>query len=448
MLVTGANNELDSVFMKEIGIGLLGLGTVGTGVARGLLERLDLVSARVGVKPVLCKIADIDVKTDRGLKLEKSMLTTDAGSVIDDPDIDLVVELIGGTTVAGDLVTKALKLGKPVVTANKALLAERGPEIFSLAKKKNTDIYFEASVCGAIPVIRALRDGLVADNIKSVRGIFNGTCNYILTRMEQSNMPFADALKEAQAKKFAEADPSLDIDGYDTAHKAVIMASLAYGFNIPWKFVHVEGIGKVEDIDIRFTRDLGYRIKLLGMVQLEGNEVDVRVHPTLIKNDNMLASVGGPFNAVMVEGDLSGKTFYYGQGAGRNPTSSAVLGDIAEAVEKLAGCKGEKIARTIRWSNTSYSIKPIKNIETACYLRFSLFDRPGVLAKITSVLGRNGISTASVLQKDSRLGEYGPVVIVTHRALEKSYQKAIREIDAMSDLVGAETVRFRIDEEQ
>jgi homoserine dehydrogenase len=429
--------------MKQIGIGLLGFGTVGAGVVEGLRKNGALIGARLGLELRLSKIADIDLDRDRGVAVDRSLLTKDAEAAINDPAVDVVVELIGGTGVARRLIEKALALGKPVVTANKALLAEHGEEIFALAAQHNTDMYFEASVGGGIPIIRALREGLVANHIDSIYGILNGTCNYILTRMEQEHLAFGKVLKEAQKLGYAEADPGLDIDGHDTAHKAEILASLAYGFHVPLADVHVEGIRDLAEADIAYARDLGYRIKLLAVMKSLDDAIEVRVHPTLIPVNHMLASVGGVFNAIMVEGDIVGQTLYYGRGAGRQPTASAVISDLADAARNLAFHSPRRMPALVK--NSHEKIREIGDIEARYYIRLSLLDKPGVLGQIASVLGQNHISIASVLQKEGRAGDYVPVVIVTHFAKERDFRTALKEMAAMH-ILSAKPVRFRIED--
>ena len=307
--------------MKQIGVGILGFGTVGAGVADGLLKHRDVMAKRLGVDIVLRKIADLDITTDRGIQVPDGVLTTDAKGVLADPEIDIIVETIGGTGVAKTFVLEALNGGKCVVTANKKLLAEYGHEIFETAAKNDVDIYFGASVGGGIPIIRVLREGLAGNEIESIHGILNGTCNYILTRMENEGLPFDVVLKDAQKLGYAEANPSLDVDGFDTAHKACILAALAYGFQPTLDQVQVEGIRNLAGADVKYAADLGYRIKLLACVAKDGDEVEVGVHPTLIPFSHMLANVNDAFNAAYVKGDMSDYTMYYGRGAGRAPTS-------------------------------------------------------------------------------------------------------------------------------
>lgn len=429
--------------MKEIGIGLLGFGTVGAGVVEGLQKNGDLLAGRVGARLVLRKIADIDLDRDRGVKVERSILTKDARAVIRDPSVDVVVELIGGCTIAKEFILEALSLGKPVVTANKALLAEHGAELYRAAEKHGASLYCEASVGGGIPIVKAIREGLIGNEIQSICGILNGTCNYILTRMEHEHIPFRKALKDAQEQGYAEAEPSLDIDGLDTAHKAVVLASLAYGFPVPMKAVHVEGIRSIDQVDIVNAQHMGYRVKLLALIKRVDGEVEVRVNPTLVPLDHMLASVSGVFNAVQVCGDIVGDTLYYGRGAGRAATSSAVIGDLADVARALMG--GKACARAMVRADAQGSLRSMDEIESRYYLRLMLLDKPGMLARVAQILGANQISIASVMQPEARKGEHVPVVIVTHDAKEKDFRAALQEIDAL-DVVSAKTVRLRIED--
>jgi homoserine dehydrogenase len=430
--------------MREFGIGLLGFGTVGAGVVEGLQRNGELLTARLGARQTLRGVADLDVARDRGVKLDPSLLTTNAAAVVDSPDVDIVVELIGGTGVAAQLMRRALARGKPVITANKALLAEHGAELFALAAANNTDIYFGASVGGGIPIIRVLREGLAANRIRSIHGILNGTCNYILTRMEQEGLAFDAALREAQASGFAEADPTLDIDGYDTAHKAAILAMLAYGIQVPKGRLTVEGIRGLAPEEIRYGADLGYRVKLLAVIEREGDAVGVRVHPAMVPHGHMLASVGGVFNAVMVNGDMTGPTLYYGRGAGRAPTASTVIGDIGDVIRNLlAG--GARHGHVGTAADGNVRLMEDGDAQTRSYLRLSLRDRPGTLARITAALGDHGVSIASVMQKEESADDYVPVVIVTHQARDRACRDALDEIAGL-DVVRGAPVRVRIEE--
>ena len=426
--------------MKQIGIGLLGFGTVGAGVVDGLQRNRDLLKQRLGFELVMRRIADVDLDRDRGVRVDRAILTRDARAVINDPQVDIVVELIGGTGIARTLVTETLQAGKPVVTANKKLLAEYGAEIFGLAERQGVDLYFGASVGGGIPIVRVLREGLVGNEVLRILGILNGTCNYILTRMEAENAAFDDVLQAAQQAGYAEADPSLDIDGFDTAHKAVLLASLAYGFHVPMAAVSVEGIRGLSGMDVQDARELGYRIKLLAHVRREGEEIEVRVHPTLVPLDHMLASVSQVFNAVMVQGDLTGDTLYYGRGAGREPTASTVIGDLADIGHNL-------VARQPRHRvgvGTARRVRPLADVRCRYYLRLMVVDRPGALGEFTGILGRHGVSISAVTQRDARQeGGFVPVVVLTHQAREAAVTAALAEIQA-GGIIGEKPVKLRM----
>jgi len=430
--------------MKEIGIGLLGFGTVGAGVVEGLQRNGDLLAKRLGVRLVLRRIADLDITSDRGVTVDASLLTTDAEALVVDPAVDVVIELIGGTGVARKLVMQALAIGKPVVTANKKLLAEYGAELYALAAANGADLYFGASVGGGIPIIRALREGLCANAIIGIQGILNGTCNYILTEMEGKGLAFDVALREAQRLGFAEADPGLDIDGHDTAHKAVILASLAYGAPVDLKAVHVEGIRGIEKADIDYAAGFGYRIKLLAVIRRDGDAVEVRVHPTLVPTGNVLASVSGVFNAIMVESDLADRTLYYGRGAGRLPTASTVLGDVADVARNLAKDTSLRVP-ALPPTGEKLSVKPMADVRSRYYLRLCMLDQPGVFAQVTGVLGARGISIESVLQKGTTADGLSPVVIMTHEAREADMDGAVAEINMLRAIRGG-AVRLRVAE--
>jgi len=427
--------------MKQIGIGLLGFGTVGAGVVDGLQRNRDLLKQRLGFELVMRRIADVDLDRDRGVTVDRAILTRDARAVINDPQVDIVVELIGGTGIARTLVTETLQAGKPVVTANKKLLAEYGAEIFGLAARQGVDLYFGASVGGGIPIVRVLREGLVGNEVLRILGILNGTCNYILTRMEAENAAFDDVLKAAQQAGYAEADPSLDIDGFDTAHKAVLLASLAYGFHVPMAAVSVEGIRGLSGMDVQYARELGYRIKLLAHVRREGEEIEVRVHPTLVPLDHMLASVSQVFNAVMVQGDLTGDTLYYGRGAGREPTASTVIGDLADIGRNLVASQPRHCGGI---DGTARRMRPLADVRCRYYLRLMVVDRPGALGEFTGILGRHGVSISAVTQRDARQeGGFVPVVVLTHQARESAVVAALAEIQA-GGIIGEKPVKLRM----
>ncbi|MGE4488332.1 MAG: homoserine dehydrogenase [Kiritimatiellales bacterium] len=425
--------------MKQVKIGILGFGTVGAGVVEGILKNGELMAQRTGIFPMIGKIADLDTTTDRGVKVDPSVLTTDALAVIDDPEIDIIVELIGGLTVAKKFVLRALENGKSVVTANKALLAEAGRELFEASAKSGAGLYFEASVGGGIPVLRALKDGLVGNRIKSMYGILNGTCNYILTRMEREGLDFDTVLADAQKLGYAETPPDLDIDGIDTAHKAVVLASLAYGAPVPMDAFTLEGIRGLSHREIAYAAELGYRIKLLAVIREVGGAVEMRVEPSLVPIKHLLASVNDSFNAVFIEGDVVGDTLYYGRGAGRLPTASAVIGDIMEASAGKGGCSDWLL------KHEALTVRGAEDISIRCYLRLSLKDQPDVIAQVAHVLGKNGISIASIIQKEQNAGGQVPVVFLTHKALEKNFAVAMEEIEQLN-VVDGKPVRMAIED--
>jgi len=414
--------------VKEARVGIIGFGTVGAGVAACLLENSGLIAKRTGVMPVLTKIADIDVTRDRGVKLPPGILVADARQAID--ECDIVVELVGGTTIAKTFILEALGKGKSVVTANKALLAKHGPELFAAAEKAGADLFYEASVAGGIPIIKSLREGLVADRIDSVYGILNGTCNYILTRMENEGADFGPILKDAQALGYAEADPTLDVDGHDTAHKAAILASLALGEWVGPEAVHVEGIRDISLLDIRCAREIGYRIKLLGVVKRDGDDAQVRVHPTLIPSTSMLAGVNQVFNGVVVKGRPIGETMFYGRGAGRDATASAVVADIVDVALNLkAGCPGR--VRAFSPSKHFGKLLPIDAINTRYYMRLTVVDQPGVVAKVSSILGDEGISISCLSQHEGQSADNVSVVVITHTTRERNMAGAVARIERL-----------------
>ncbi|MFY9181299.1 MAG: homoserine dehydrogenase [Kiritimatiellia bacterium] len=437
---------MSRVNTKEIGVALLGFGTVGAGVVETLQKNGSLLAARLGVRPVLRGIADLDLTSDRGVSVEPGLLTTDGAALIARPDVQVVVELIGGSGVAKDFVLQALKLGKPVVTANKKLLAEHGAELHRVAEENKTEILFEASVGGGIPIIKALREGLCANRIECMYGILNGTCNYILTRMEDEKLPFDDVLKAAQAAGYAEAEPSLDIDGHDTAHKAVVLASLAYGCEVPLDKVNVAGIRGLAAADIAYAAEMGYRIKLLAIIRGGPDGVEVSVQPTLVEHTHQLAAVAGVYNAVLVVGDVVGTTLYYGRGAGRAATASAVVADLADAALNLRS-GGRR-----RDPGTAHAQSPVLlrnpgDIVARNYLRFSMRDEPGSLARVATALGAHGIGIDSVMQQEApRNAEYVPVIIVTGPAKDREIAAALAEISHIAGVTDRPTVRYRIED--
>ena len=429
--------------MKQIGVGILGFGTVGAGVADGLLKHRDVMAKRLDVDIVLKKIADLDITTDRGISLPDGILTTDAKAVLADPEVQIVVETIGGTGIAKTFVLEALSNGKCVVTANKKLLAEYGREIFDTAAKNNVDIYFGASVGGGIPIIRVVREALSGNDIESIDGILNGTCNYILTRMENEGLPFAEVLADAQKLGYAEADPSLDIDGFDTAHKACILAALAYGFQPRVEDVLVEGIRTLEGQDVRYAAEFGYRIKLLARVARDGDEVSVAVAPTLVPMTHMLANVNDAFNAAWVKGDMSDYTMYYGRGAGRAPTASTVVGDIGDIARNLAHGETRYRRGLPSYGEGAVRLKPAGEVVSCFYVRFAVADRPGAFGAIATMLGKHGVSISAASQKAPAADGLVPVVMLTHKAKAADLEAALSEIEA-GGFVSGKPVKLRM----
>ena len=416
--------------MKEVKVAIIGFGTVGAGVAENILKNGEVIAKRTGVKLVLTRIADLDITTDRGVAVPKELLTTNAAEAIESADI--VVELIGGTTIAKKFILDAIKAGKHVVTANKALLAMHGEEIFDAAEKAGVDVCYEASVAGGIPIIKALREGLVSNRINRIYGIMNGTCNYILTRMENEGADFDTVLADAQKLGYAEANPSLDIDRFDTAHKTSILASLAFGRWFGMDPVHVEGIRGLELADLQYADELGYRIKLLAIIKLIDGKVQMRVHPTLIPKSTLLAGISDVFNGVMVEGDTVGQTLFYGRGAGRSATASAVVADITDVALNIVNGSVRRIP-AFRPGEQFDEVVSIDEAASRYYLRFMVKDCPGVLASITQILAEKSISISSLIQHERRDADgVVPLVILTHKAVEKEIRSALGEIDTLS----------------
>ena len=431
--------------MKTINIGLVGFGTVGTGVVKLLKGQAPLLERRLAARLRLKRIADLDLTKPRDVEVDPKILTTDAREIIEDPAIDIVIELIGGTTAAREVSLAALRSGKHLVTANKALLATHGLELFRAAAEKRVDLGFEASVCGGIPIIRAVREGLVANRIHSIEGIVNGTCNYILTKMTELGAPFAEVLKEAQDQGYAEANPSLDIDGIDAAHKLQILASIAYGGSVDFNAIHVEGIRGIDPADIQYAKDLGYRVKLLAIAKETDGEIEVRVHPTLIPEDHLLAFVGGVFNAVYIVGDATGSLMFYGRGAGQLPTASAVVSDVVEIAQNILYQRPSRPSHIPAIAGEGLKIRPMDEVRTRYYLRVMAVDKPGVLSKVSGILGSHDISIASVIQKGRHARASVPVVMMTHEAVEGAMRRALAEIDAL-DVVSGRTVCLRVEE--
>ena len=435
--------------MKEINIGLLGCGTVGTGVAKLLIENRDLLTARVGAKLNLKWVADIDIETDRGIQFPAGVLTTDAKKVLNDPEIDMVIEMIGGEGIAKDLMLQAINNGKHIVTANKALLAAHGNELFAAAAQKGVDLAFEASVGGCMPTIKSMRESLVGNHIKSMSGILNGTCNYILSKIEDEGISFEEALAEAQRQGYAEADPTLDVGGFDTAHKIAILAALAYGMEINLKDVYIEGISRITPLDIEFAAQFGYRIKLLAISKFQDNRIEARVHPTMIPFKNLLTSISGTVNAITISGDAVGDILLSGHGAGMMPTASAVVSDIVDIARNILSGTTRRIP-PLSYQRESISRIPVLSIDdlvTHYYFRFAALDRPGVLSKISGILGNNDISIQSVHQKGRKTNGSVPLVMVTHRAKEADVKLALAEIRNLN-VVSDEPVLIRIEDNE
>lgn len=427
---------------EPIGICLLGSGVVGGGVIRLLTEQAEMLRRRAGLSFEIRHVVVRDLKKHAGIG-PNLPVTTNAEAAIDDPKTRIVIELIGGTTTAGTLVERALRQGKPVVTANKSLLAARGPELFALARKHNACIAFEASCGGGIPIIDAICRGLVANRIDALVGIVNGTCNTILTRMSRNGWSYATALEEAQRLGFAEADPTLDVSGRDAAQKLAVLASLAFNVHVAEKDIYIEGIEKIQPADIQFARELGYVIKLLAIADHDADHrLILRVHPTLVHQDDVLAEVSGGFNAISIYGHALGHALFYGRGAGQMPTASAVVADlvnVAIGTTQLAFSHLKIFPDTAERAN----VVPIDQLHSRYYLRVTVKDEPGVMAHVSHALGEQGISLSAILQRESDESKLVPVVITTHLAQEGAVRRALKEIDA-SPMIGAPTVCLRV----
>ena len=436
------------VLVKPIQVGLLGLGTVGSGTIEVLRRNREEISRRAGRDIVIKAASARDLTKERAVSLEGIEIVPTAGLIVSRPDIDIVVELIGGNTVARDLVLKAIDSGKHVVTANKALLATHGTEIFAAAQKKGVMVAFEASVAGGVPIIKAIREGLSANRIEWIAGIINGTCNYILTEMRDKGLPFDLVLAEAQRLGYAEADPAFDVEGIDAAHKFTILAAIAYGIPMQFEKAYTEGISKLTAVDIKYAEGLGYRIKLLGITRQNERGIELRVHPTLVPARRLIANVEGVMNAVLVKGDAVGPTLYYGRGAGAEATASAVVADLVD-VTRMETADPEQRVPHLAFQPDRLSNAPILamgEIETACYLRLRALDRPGVLADVTRICADLEISIDAIFQKEAGEGEdQVDVVILTHVTREKNVNEAIRRIEALAT-IPSPVVRIRLEE--
>jgi homoserine dehydrogenase len=438
--------------MKQVTLGMIGGGTVGSGVFNALQQNAELMAARTGVRLVVRKVAVKAFDEPRPYPITQALMTLNWKDVVEDPEIQIVTELVGGTGIAKVIVLAALEHGKAVVTANKALLSAHGPELFAAAKKAGTNLYYEASVAGGIPIIKTLREALVGDRIESIYGIVNGTCNYILTRMTREGAAFDAVLADAQRLGYAEADPTLDVDGHDAAHKTGILASLAHGFWVDHHAIHVEGIRPLTPLDIRFAQQLGYTIKLLGSIRLAepakgskttkgkskaaaGTRISVSVSPTLVPLTHVLASVNDVFNAVFVSGFPIGDTLYYGRGAGKDATASAVLSDLADAGLDITRGTLDRVPAFTPTAPAG-TVVPFSETSSRFYLRLNVLDKPGVIAKISALLSKAGISIASVVQPEGHEGEAVPLILMTHRASRAAMDKALAAIAKLPAVKG------------
>ncbi|HOB97763.1 MAG TPA: homoserine dehydrogenase [Verrucomicrobiota bacterium] len=441
--------------MQQVNVGMIGGGTVGGGVFQALERNGALLSSRAGVRVHLRKIAVKAFDEPRKVDIPRALLALDWREVVKDPEVDIVVELAGGTTVARGMILEALRLGKPVVTANKALLSAHGEELFAAAGRSGANVYYEASVAGGIPIIKSLREGFIGNRILRLYGIVNGTCNYILTRMKLEGAEFADVLAEAQRLGYAEAEPSLDIDGHDSMHKVGILASLAHGFWVNPKDIHVEGIRNVSQMDIQFAGQLGYTIKLLGVVKqmdppagrgrgrAQAGPVLVAVYPALVPNGHVLAGVNHAFNAVFVQGDVVGDTLFYGRGAGQDPTASAVLSDLADAALDLTHESRRRVPPFVAHAKDG---RVLALSEAVCryYVRLRVVDRPGVLGRVATILGRNRIGISSVFQPEGHEGGVVPLILMIHEAPNRAMARALAQIGRLG-AVKAPPVMFRVE---
>jgi len=434
--------------MKPINVGLLGIGTVGGGTFTVLKRNAEEIARRAGRPIQITVVADKNLDLARKVTGESCRLTDDAFAVVTDPEVDIVIELIGGYGIAKELVLKAIENGKHVVTANKALLATHGNEIFAAAQKKGVTVAFEAAVAGGIPIIKALREGLTANRIEWIAGIINGTTNFILSEMRSKGLPFADVLKEAQQLGYAEADPTFDIEGVDAAHKLTIMSAIAFGNSMRFDKAYIEGISKLDSADIKYAEQLGYRIKLLGITKRTSDGVELRVHPTLIPAKRLIANVEGAMNAVLVKGDAVGATLYYGKGAGAEPTASAVIADLVDVARMHTADPEHRVPHLAFQPDAivELPILPMAEVETSYYLRMRVEDKPGVLADITRILADQQISIDAMIQREPDEGEeQTDIIMLTHKTREKNIDAAIGKIENLSVVKGVVT-RLRLEE--
>ena len=434
--------------MKPINVGLLGIGTVGGGTFTVLKRNAEEITRRAGRPILITRVADKNLELARKVTGGACQLTDNAFAVVNDPEIDIVVELIGGCGIARELVLTAIDNGKHVVTANKALLATHGNEIFDAAQKKGVMVAFEAAVAGGIPIIKALREGLTANRIEWIAGIINGTTNFILSEMRDKGLPFATVLKEAQRLGYAEADPTFDVEGIDAAHKLTIMSAIAFGNSMSFDKAHIEGISKLESADIKYAEQLGYRIKLLGITKRTSEGVELRVHPTLIPAKRLIANVEGAMNAVLVKGDAVGLTLYYGKGAGAEPTASSIIADLVDVTRMHTADPGHRVPHLAFQPEAMVDlpILPLSEVITSYYLRLRVEDQPGVLADITRILADQQISIDAMIQREPDEGEeQTDIIMLTHKTREKNVDAAIARIEALAVVKGKLT-RLRLEE--
>ncbi|PPC80307.1 MAG: homoserine dehydrogenase [Methylotenera sp.] len=433
--------------MKQLNVGILGLGTVGGGTYTVLKRNASEITRRTGVAVKVVQVADRNLVNAKALASDADV-TDDAFAVVNNPAVDVVVELIGGYTLSRELVLKAIANKKHVVTANKALIALHGNEIFAAAKANNVIVAFEAAVAGGIPIIKALREGLGANRVEWVAGIINGTTNFILTEMREKGLNFADVLGEAQRLGYAEADPTFDVEGIDAAHKLTIMSAIAFGMPMKFEQAYTEGITKLEQVDIKYAEELGYRVKLLGITKRSDSGVELRVHPTLIPEKRLVANVNGAMNAVVVKGDAVGPTLYYGAGAGAEPTASAVVADLMDVARLIDATSAQRVPYLAFQPEQvqDLAILPIDEVQSAYYLRLRASDKPGVLADVTKILGDRSISIDAMLQKEPDENETeADIVILTHITVEKNMNAAIAAIESLEAISG-KVVRIRMEE--
>ena len=430
--------------MKKINVGLIGFGNVGSGVVKILRERKAWLSEKIGLEINIKKICDKDIALKRKVSVNKCLLTKEAREIIDDPQIDIAIELIGGIHPAKEFILEALKKGKNIVTANKALLAQEGKELFTVARDRGKNIYFEAAVGAGIPIIKSLREGLVANKFDGIFGIVNGTSNFILSKMSEENCSFESALAQAKLAGFAESDPTLDIEGIDSAHKLILLVYLCFGRLLDMHDIFVEGIARISLADINYAKELGLKIKLLAIAKKVNDKLEARVHPTLIPSSHLLSSVGGIFNAIHISSDLAGELLFYGPGAGQLSAASAVVSDLVDLTQDIkAGLFRPTL--NIALDHSIKELRKIDEVESRYYIRFMAVDKPGVLAKIAGILAKSGIGIASVTQKQRQKAQAVPIVMIVHNAKEKDLRSALKDIDRL-DVIKEKSVAIRIEE--